>query len=122
MERYLASQTRVTGSAKDEIAKLSPRLKEAQQKLDDSQAVMRERSEKAVVETLLAESEKRVADAEAHVQKATEAEAHPSYLSSSQRPQTAIGPTWANRGNVVDLIKFDNFFRFSTRIELGASK
>ena len=41
---------------------------------------------------------------------------------SSPRPQTAIGPTWANWGNGGNLIKIDHFFFFLTRIELGASK
>ena len=31
---------------------------------------------------------------------------------SSPRSQTAIGPTWANRGNGKNLIKFDDFFDF----------
>ena len=31
-------------------------------------------------------------------------------------PQTAIGPTWANRGNWGNLIKFDQFFDFSREL------
>jgi hypothetical protein len=74
VERYLSSQTRTSGTVKDEIAKLTPRVTEMQQKLDDSSNLMRERSEKLVVETLISESTKRVTDAEEAVEKAAEAE------------------------------------------------
>jgi hypothetical protein len=56
VKRYLTTQTRATGFAKDEICKLTPRIKEAQGKLDEAVATMKK--------SILLESEKRVSEVE----------------------------------------------------------
>jgi len=73
--RYIETQCRMQGIAKDEISKLQPLVKQAQEMLDSRVATMRERAEKALVDSLLKESEARVKEAEDCVAKVTEAEA-----------------------------------------------
>jgi len=72
--RFVETQTRVQGVAKDEIVKLQPLVKQAQDMLDSTVATMKERTEKILVETLLKESEARVKEAEDAVGKVSEAE------------------------------------------------
>jgi len=72
--RFIESQTRTQGIAKEEILKMMPAAKKAQEKLDGVQAALRERSEKALIRGIVSESEKMVKEAENCVQKVSEAE------------------------------------------------
>lgn len=74
-DRFLASQTRATGLAKDEIEKMKPKVKEMQDKLEAATTSMREKAEKLVVQTIIFDAKTRVEEAEASVQKVSEAEA-----------------------------------------------
>mmetsp|Transcript_35599 Transcript_35599/g.94158 ORF Transcript_35599/g.94158 Transcript_35599/m.94158 type:complete len:1976 (+) Transcript_35599:140-6067(+) len=72
--RFLDSQTRASGLAKEEIAKMKPRIEEAQEKLNEMIASMKEKSEKIIVDGIIKESEERVKEAEDSVSKVAVAE------------------------------------------------
>jgi len=72
--RYIELQTR-TGAAKEEVAKLLPRIVQAQGDLDKAKEQLRERADKLQVTLMVKESENTVATAEEAVQKVSEAEA-----------------------------------------------
>merc|ERR1712242_306516 len=73
--RFLESQSRTQGFAKDAIAKLEPRVKECQDKLASAQTLIKERSEKIFVRGILQEAEAKVSECEAGLRKAIEVEA-----------------------------------------------
>jgi len=73
--RFLESQSRTQGFAKDSIAKLEPRVKECQDKLASAQTLIKERSEKIFVRGILQEAEAKVSECEAGLRRAVEVEA-----------------------------------------------
>mmetsp|Transcript_87908 Transcript_87908/g.152330 ORF Transcript_87908/g.152330 Transcript_87908/m.152330 type:complete len:1964 (-) Transcript_87908:239-6130(-) len=73
-DRYLQSQTRASGLAKEEIAKLQPKVKALQDKLEAATTSMREKSEKLQVQGIIHDSKVRVEESEASVKKVAEAE------------------------------------------------
>lgn len=72
--RYVEVQSRTPGN-KEELSKLQPRIKAANERLDGVTASMREASEKLMVAGILAEAEQKVKDAEEAVKKTSDAEA-----------------------------------------------
>jgi len=72
--RSLENQKRLEGVSKEEIDKLHARLKQSQEKLDTTVAAMKQRSEKIIVDAIIKESDERVKDAEASVEKLNAAE------------------------------------------------
>eukprot|EP00416_Gambierdiscus_australes_P004688 CAMPEP_0171129418 /NCGR_PEP_ID=MMETSP0766_2-20121228/118908_1 /TAXON_ID=439317 /ORGANISM="Gambierdiscus australes, Strain CAWD 149" /LENGTH=1029 /DNA_ID=CAMNT_0011592615 /DNA_START=23 /DNA_END=3112 /DNA_ORIENTATION=+ len=72
--RFLESQSRSQGFARDAIAKLEPRVKECQDRIQSASAQIKERSEKLFVRSIIQEAEAKVAECEAGLKKATEAE------------------------------------------------
>jgi len=71
---FLDSQLRVQGFGKDAVGQLNPRLKDAQDKVDAASASMRERSERLMVSNAVREAKQKVADCEASLAQAVEAE------------------------------------------------
>jgi len=72
--RFLESQMRSPGSAKETLAKLEPRVKSTQDRLDGVSTSLKERSEKLRARAILAESQQKVSDSETAFQKAVDAE------------------------------------------------
>jgi len=70
MRHTLDSQSRSQGFAKDAMAKLDPRLRKAQDRLDAGAASLKERADKMLVRGLLQEVQIKIADCEASLQKA----------------------------------------------------
>lgn len=73
--RFMESQSRTQGFAKDAIGKLEPRLKECQDKIGTANTLIKERGEKLLVRGILAEAESKVAESEASLRKAIDVEA-----------------------------------------------
>jgi len=74
IRRFLESQARTQGFAKDSLSKLDLRVKAAQERLDSTVVSMRERSEMVVVRTILQEAQQKVNECEASLQKVVEEE------------------------------------------------
>jgi len=75
MKNLLDSKARLQGIAKDAFEKLQPRVKAAQDSIDQASASMKERQEKMLVRSALDEAQTKVAECEASLQKAVDAEA-----------------------------------------------
>jgi len=73
--RFMESQSRTQGFAKDNITKLEPRVKECQDKIASANTLIKERSEKIFVRGILQEAESKVAECEAGLKKAVDVEA-----------------------------------------------
>mmetsp|Transcript_14154 Transcript_14154/g.44179 ORF Transcript_14154/g.44179 Transcript_14154/m.44179 type:complete len:808 (+) Transcript_14154:3300-5723(+) len=71
--RFLEAQSRSQG-ARDAMAKLDPRVKQCQERIQAANTQIKERSEKIFVKNILGEAEGKVAECEAALKKATEAE------------------------------------------------
>ena len=69
--RYLEAQTRSGKLPREEILKLTARVKEAQQKIDSLASAMQAGSEKAAARSLIQEVEQRVKEAEDSMQRAS---------------------------------------------------
>ena len=69
--RYLEAQTRSGKLPREEILKLTARVKEAQQKIDSLASAMQAGSEKAAARSLIQEVEQRVKEAEDSIQRAS---------------------------------------------------
>jgi len=82
--RFLESQTRAQGFAKEEMSKMQPKSQEVQKKLSETITAMKEKTEKLVVNAIIQESKDRVSEAEASVAKVTEAEEP--FLKSDEMP------------------------------------
>jgi len=72
--RFLEQQAR-QGKAKEAIAKLDPRMQECQNKITQANAAIKEHGERMFTKGILTEAEQKVADCEAALRKAEEAEA-----------------------------------------------
>jgi len=73
--RFLETQSRSQGFAKDAMAKLEPRLKECQDKIASASTLIKAQSEKIFARGILHEAEQKVAECEAGLKKAVETEA-----------------------------------------------
>merc|ERR1711953_514299 len=73
--RYLEQQSRGQGKTKEAIAKLDPRMQECQNKITQADAAIKEHGERMFTKGILQEAEQKVADCEAALRKAEEAEA-----------------------------------------------
>mmetsp|Transcript_6785 Transcript_6785/g.20592 ORF Transcript_6785/g.20592 Transcript_6785/m.20592 type:complete len:392 (+) Transcript_6785:2-1177(+) len=72
--RFIEAQSRSQGFAKDAMARLEPRAKDCQEKVQAASTQIKERSEMIFVRNILHEAEGKLADCDAAFQKATEAE------------------------------------------------
>jgi len=72
--RFTDMQIKIQPAASKEVEKLKPRLEELQQSLDKTVSGMRERSEKAIVDSIVKDSEHRVKEVEEAMKKLEEAE------------------------------------------------
>uniref|UniRef100_A0A7S0A754 Uncharacterized protein n=1 Tax=Pyrodinium bahamense TaxID=73915 RepID=A0A7S0A754_9DINO len=73
--RFLESQSRSQGFAKDAISKLEPRVKQCQDKVQSASTQIKERSEKIFARSIIHEAEAKVGECEAGLRKAQDAEA-----------------------------------------------
>merc|ERR1712008_315312 len=73
--RFLEAQSRQAGKTKEAIAKLDPRMQECQNKITQANASIKEHGERMFTKGILHEAEQKVADCEAALRKAEEAEA-----------------------------------------------